>query len=137
MDGVDIWTALRRDCLRIGDGAPARARWAAVDCARALSVFTTVAQPAFCEGVIIEADRDRDLKLMSDAKSPIGAPQSVVSESKLEPATASEVRTKLDLARMFLDMGDPESARHMLDEVLNEGDSVQKQEAQRLIDLMP
>lgn len=57
--------------------------------------------------------------------------------SELEPATASEVRTKLDLARQFLDMGDPESARHMLDEVLEEGDPVQKQEAQRLVDSLP
>ena len=58
-------------------------------------------------------------------------------ESELEPATASEVRTKLDLARQVLDMGDPESARHMLDEVLKEGDSPQREEAQRLLDSMP
>lgn len=59
------------------------------------------------------------------------------SQSAVEPATASEVSTKLDLARQFLDMGDPESARHMLDEVLEEGDSQQRAEAQRLIDSMP
>lgn len=64
-------------------------------------------------------------------------PKSATPASGLEPVTASEVRTKLDLARQFLDMGDPESARHMLDEVLKEGDSSQKQEAQRLIDSMP
>jgi pilus assembly protein FimV len=57
--------------------------------------------------------------------------------SELEAVTASEVRTKLDLARQFLDMGDPESARHMLDEVLKEGDPAQKQEAQRLVDSLP
>jgi FimV-like protein len=34
-------------------------------------------------------------------------------------------------------MGDPESARHMLDEVLKEGDSAQRQEAQRLMDELP
>ena len=55
----------------------------------------------------------------------------------VEVATASEVRTKLDLARQFVDMGDPESARHMLDEVLKEGDAAQKQEAQQLIDTLP
>jgi pilus assembly protein FimV len=55
----------------------------------------------------------------------------------LELATASEVSTKLDLARQFLDMGDPESARHMLDEVLEEGDPAQKQAAQQLIDTLP
>jgi pilus assembly protein FimV len=60
-----------------------------------------------------------------------------VPPSEIEAVTASEVRTKLDLARQFLDMGDPESARHMLDEVLTEGDAAQKQEAQRLIELLP
>jgi pilus assembly protein FimV len=58
-------------------------------------------------------------------------------DSELEAATASEIRTKLDLARQFLDMGDPESARHILDEVLEEGDSAQSQEAKRLIESMP
>lgn len=57
--------------------------------------------------------------------------------SAVEPVTVDEVRTKLDLARQFLDMGDPESARHMLDEVLKEGDSAQKQEAQRLVAALP
>ena len=57
--------------------------------------------------------------------------------AEIEPVTPGEVRTKLDLARQFVDMGDPESARHMLDEVLNEGDEVQQQEAQRLIASLP
>ena len=67
----------------------------------------------------------------------VGAPQSDVVEFEFEPVTASEVRTKLELARMFLDMGDPATARQLLDEVLEEGDLVIKQEAQRLIDSMP
>ena len=66
-----------------------------------------------------------------------GAPESEVVEFEFEPVSASEVRTKLELARTFLDLGDPASARHMLDEVLEEGDSLLKQEAQRLIDSMP
>lgn len=45
--------------------------------------------------------------------------------SEHEPSTQSEVQTKLDLARQFIDMGDPESARHMLAEVLEEGDPAQ------------
>ena len=64
-------------------------------------------------------------------------PQSDVVEFEFVPVTANEVRTKLELARTFLDMGDPASARHMLDEVLEEGDAALKQEAQRLIDSMP
>lgn len=57
--------------------------------------------------------------------------------SEREPPTQSEVQTKLDLARQFIDMGDPESARHMLGEVLEEGDPAQKQEAKRLVDSLP
>ena len=58
-------------------------------------------------------------------------------ESEREPSSHSEVQTKLELARQFIDMGDPESARHMLREVLQEGDPVQKQEAQSLVDSLP
>jgi pilus assembly protein FimV len=54
--------------------------------------------------------------------------------SVLEPVTMSEVGTKLDLARAYMDMGDPDGARSILEEVLQEGTSNQKQEAQRLLD---
>jgi pilus assembly protein FimV len=43
------------------------------------------------------------------------------------------VGTKLDLARAYLDMGDPEGARSMLQEVIAEGSDAQKQEAKRLL----
>ncbi len=55
----------------------------------------------------------------------------------LEPVTMSEVGTKLDLARAYMDMGDPDGARSILKEVLQEGSVSQKQEAQRLIDTLP
>jgi pilus assembly protein FimV len=54
-----------------------------------------------------------------------------------EPATMSEVGTKLDLARAYMDMGDPEGARSILDEVLQEGSATQRQEAERLIASLP
>src|SRR5205807_4353418 len=38
----------------------------------------------------------------------------------LEPVTMSEVGTKLDLARAYMDMGDPDGARNILEEVLAE-----------------
>jgi pilus assembly protein FimV len=41
--------------------------------------------------------------------------------------------TKLDLAKAYLDMGDPEGARSMLEEVVAEGNAAQKAEANRLI----
>jgi pilus assembly protein FimV len=56
---------------------------------------------------------------------------------ELEPVTMSEVGTKLDLARAYMDMGDPEGARSILEEVVTEGSASQKQEAQRLIEALP
>jgi pilus assembly protein FimV len=44
-----------------------------------------------------------------------------------------EVGTKLDLAKAYIDMGDPEGARSILDEVMEEGNSSQKEEAQSLL----
>ncbi len=41
--------------------------------------------------------------------------------------------TKLELARAYLDMGDAEGARGMLEEVLTEGNSAQREEARALI----
>ncbi len=57
--------------------------------------------------------------------------------SEAEPATMSEVGTKLDLARAYMDMGDPEGARSILEEVLAEGSASQKTEARRLVDSLP
>jgi pilus assembly protein FimV len=48
-------------------------------------------------------------------------------------STTDEVTTKLDLARAYLDMGDPEGARSILAEVLEEGNDEQKNEAEELI----
>jgi pilus assembly protein FimV len=54
-----------------------------------------------------------------------------------ESATMSEVGTKLDLARAYIDMGDPEGARSILDEVLKEGNPNQRKEAERLLAGLP
>jgi pilus assembly protein FimV len=51
--------------------------------------------------------------------------------------TMSEVGTKLDLARAYVDMGDPEGARSILEEVLKEGSPAHKQEAERLMSVLP
>jgi pilus assembly protein FimV len=60
-----------------------------------------------------------------------------MAQQELEPVTMSEVGTKLDLARAYMDMGDPEGARSILEEVVQEGSASQKQEAQRLIETLP
>ncbi|WAC43670.1 peptigoglycan-binding protein LysM [Pseudomonas sp. SL4(2022)] len=44
-----------------------------------------------------------------------------------------ETATKLDLARAYIDMGDTEGARDILDEVITEGNEGQQQEARELI----
>ena len=48
--------------------------------------------------------------------------------------TMTDVSTKLDLARAYIDMGDLDVARNTLKEVLEEGDDSQQQEAQQLLD---
>lgn len=50
------------------------------------------------------------------------------------PLPDDPVDTKLDLARAYLDMGDPSGARAMLEEVLAEGSQAQKDTAQKLLD---
>jgi len=78
--------------------------------------------------------------------SPAGsAPAPEIEPAAAMPSVASDplanedeyiddpVDTKLDLARAYLDMGDPVGARAMLEEVLEEGTQSQKDEAKRLL----
>ncbi|MDR3446205.1 FimV/HubP family polar landmark protein [Dyella sp.] len=48
--------------------------------------------------------------------------------------TDDPVDTKLDLARAYLDMGDPDGAQAMLEEVIHEGTQMQKDVAKRLLE---
>ncbi len=69
--------------------------------------------------------------LASDEDLLIGEPLSELAE---EPDEIDKINTKLDLARAYVEMGDEEGARSILDEVLNEGDDAQKRDAQELLD---
>lgn len=51
----------------------------------------------------------------------------------LDSFSDDPVDTKLDLARAYLDMGDAEGARLMLDEVLAEGSQMQQDTARRIL----
>lgn len=94
-----------------------------------------------------EVQRDESLVDLSDATGELPPLDSTALNKALsgnvdydlggEPATMSEVGTKLDLARAYMDMGDPEGARSILDEVLQEGNPTQRQEAERLIASLP
>ena len=48
-------------------------------------------------------------------------------------AAARRVGTKLELAKAYLEIGDKDGAREILQEVAKEGSSAQKEEAQKLI----
>ena len=60
-----------------------------------------------------------------------------IGDDLLLARTMTEVGTKLDLARAYVDMGDPQGARSILEEVLDEGDEGQRQQAQQLLDSLP
>jgi len=91
-------------------------------------VESTAHQPAMRSKV--------DLDLGNGFEMP-GSSTEELAVPDLEPVTLSEVGTKLDLARAYVDMGDPDGARNILNEVLSEGSASQKQEAQRLLESLP
>jgi len=64
---------------------------------------------------------------------PSGAPAAVTEAEPEQEFADDPVDTKLDLARAYLDMGDPVGARAMLEEVIEEGSQTQKDEAKRLL----
>lgn len=60
-------------------------------------------------------------------EAPAGAAEAI------DPAVWEEVNTKLDLARAYMEMGDREGAREILQEVANEGDATQRADAEKLL----
>ena len=107
------------------------------DLTAALHGADTVEQPrssSFSRDVFGGGETPLDLDIGNDLlgdDDPTGT-----EEAALDPQTMTEVGTKLDLARAYIDMGDPEGARSILEEVLDEGDSNQRREAQGLIDVL-
>lgn len=96
---------------------------------------------AYTNGSGASSDIDLDVGTATVPDTAFTATQKLSSEDlalpDLEPVTMSEVGTKLDLARAYMDMGDPEGARNILEEVMTEGSLAQKQEAQRLLESLP
>ncbi len=111
---------------------------------KAFGTADTVSQPQHAEELfsteVFEASqrsRRVDLDVGDVAAKTANIQTHKLAMPELEPVTMSEVGTKLDLARAYMDMGDPEGARSILDEVVHEGSASQKQEAQRLIETLP
>ena len=89
----------------------------------------TVEQPRLRAGSRSEDDDD-------DGGTHSLAPEDLSADLH-EARTMTEVGTKLDLARAYVDMGDPAGARSILEEVLDEGDAGQRQQAQRILESLP
>ena len=89
----------------------------------------------------VEQPRIRPGSVNGDDTGETGVTQALAPEDLSgdlhEARTMTEVGTKLDLARAYVDMGDPSGARSILEEVLDEGDEAQKQQAQQLLDSLP
>jgi pilus assembly protein FimV len=108
------------------------------DLTAALHGADTVEQPrssSFSRDVFGGGDTPLDLDIGKDM-GPGDDDPTGTEEAALDPQTMTEVGTKLDLARAYIDMGDPEGARSILEEVLDEGDATQRREAQGLIDVL-
>jgi len=82
-----------------------------------------------------------DVSQVGDAVDQVGGDETAempVGQGDADNArTMTEVGTKLDLARAYVDMGDPGGARSILEEVLEEGDESQRQQAQQILESIP
>ena len=94
----------------------------------------TIAMPSlapFAESAPAEAE-DRPAAAEPEPAPVDEAPAMRGADAPPPGVVGDPVDTKLELAEAYLEMGDPEAARQMLDEVMDEGDSRQKAEALRL-----
>lgn len=79
------------------------------------------------EGLALEAD-------FGDASSNLGGEEDVTDINMVDLGdNADEAETKLDLARAYIDMGDRDGAKDILDEVVTEGNEDQQKEAKELL----
>ncbi|MFQ5634286.1 MAG: FimV/HubP family polar landmark protein, partial [Gammaproteobacteria bacterium] len=96
-----------------------------------LAAVENVAEDELVEPGDVSADVDFNV---GDAFTDSDDTTSVVPATVGDGATMTEVGTKLDLARAYIDMGDPDGARSILNEVLEEASDDQSQEARKLLD---
>lgn len=90
-----------------------------------LDMEGTVELPQGAVPTISIDDDDED-----DDDATVFVPKSPGSE---EQSQEDEVSTKLDLAKAYVELGDQDSARSILNEILQEGNDSQKQQAQELM----
>ncbi|MFA7895303.1 FimV/HubP family polar landmark protein [Pseudomonas putida] len=91
----------------------------------------------------VNAELDKlSQSLESPSLEPHFTAEDAAAQPELEPiddldfdffSGADEVATKLDLARAYIDMGDHQGARDILDEVVKDGDERQREEAEDML----
>jgi pilus assembly protein FimV len=92
--------------------------------------------PAADSSPAMEPEMDDAAASTWEFAEPVGTP-AVPAADDLGEFNDDPVDTKLDLARAYLDMGDAEGARAMLDEVIKEGSQMQQDVARGLLGGLP
>ncbi|QUX91663.1 pilus assembly protein FimV [Marinomonas sp. A3A] len=92
------------------------------------------------EETLAEAQQEEDeIEIPSFGEAEAAADEEVSDEEEefdFFDASGDEVATKLDLARAYMDMGDEEGARVILDDVIESGNEQQIAEAQNMMERM-
>jgi pilus assembly protein FimV len=101
---------------------------------------TTASETGDAADEAVGLDYDTDAKSASETAENIDLNLDELNPEEEEEDLAEgllqesdEIGTKLDLARAYMDMGDPDGARGILEEVIEEGNNDQKAEAESLI----
>tara|TARA_Y100001949_G_scaffold174766_1_gene182946 strand:- start:10425 stop:13160 length:2736 start_codon:yes stop_codon:yes gene_type:complete len=76
---------------------------------------------------------DQSPAMTTGAVEPVASTPEALDDDFDFFADTDETTTKLDLARAYIDMGDAEGARDILDEVMSEGSDNQQQEAREML----
>jgi pilus assembly protein FimV len=89
----------------------------------------------------VDLGMNLDLNALGDASEPEGIEQLLSEGDTLDEEMqgmldGDAISTKLDLARAYVDMGDADGARDILEEVLQEGSDGQKDEANQMLEVL-
>jgi len=92
--------------------------WPTIDASRSIAFEPSVVEPA---------------PPASEAPSSRASTDGPAAADVTTRADWDEIATKLDLAKAYIDMGDSDGARSILNEVMDEGSDLQKKQAQELV----
>ncbi len=96
----------------------------------------TPEEPVASEPLSLSDDADEGVDVGADLPEDTGftGEDDAAADFARDGFSDDPVDTKLDLARAYIDMGDAESARAMLNEAVNEGSQMQQDVARKLLD---